>query len=763
MLRVGRLRWLAWVGLAALLVACGRSPGTPPPSATPPPTAARAAATATSGALPTATPPGPTTPAPPPETDWLSLDRADFRLDLASYATVAEVWDFVAGETYYALNGVLVVPGGDAYAINLYERPFTPLDQDVFFPDLDIRYARLVREGDWMYALIELYGLNPGATPLTGEYGLEMDLNLDGRGDLLIWGRGPWAPEWSVAGVAVYTDPNRDVGDAQACVSDAPHRRSDGYETLAWQAGQGTLPGAAWARARLQDGRPTVEFAFPVAWVAADQPRLLWRAWADAHVHDPAAMDYHDTFTLEQAGQPYPGPLRLDALAQADNTCYTTFGFRPTGLEPCLCRVNDPFHGLCPQPPGPPGRDCDDLGADFWSCRTAEGDSAVCHWDPVFCRWDCRSLLLCPPVSRPEDLRAYLEEYLRQLAVAGVGAVAVSSETGEIALCRALPTGDLVCDEEFAEEWTPETLTCAVVVNTWFCVGGEAEELVNHPTFDLIIQYNLEEGNIESPTLRRWACAWDANLCRFECADDSWCLDPATTMHEYLDMLLRIDRNCTLDEQARRLECDYGREVQVCTFDPDYSGAVCTTQYFGPGASGEPVEARAWVYDPAACRFVERRLCVRPPLRGDCQQVDDLEWICQFWPTEDEVRTWGAPPDDWEPPVVRCRWEQEPCRWYCHPCEEPDSTCAWDENRGLWVCPGRGEFDGCEWSVDECRWRCWGAHQPETPQEEEEECQPEDYCQPVNPRSNIYQCQDGKLYVNCVYDGCLWTCEAEYP
>ncbi len=758
-----RLRW--WWGSVWLLwlVACtaaAESP-TPTPAARALATAPPAATTPTAPAVPTATPEPETALTPPPESPWLDLNQYAFRFTTTAEPQVAEVWDFVAGDTYYALDQALYVPGGDAYAINLYERPFTPLQQDAFWPDLDIQYARLARDGPWMYALIVLYGLHPGTDPLTGEYGLELDLNVDGRGDLLLWARGPWSQTWSVAGVEVYADNDHDVGDAQACTSDAPHRRSNGYETLRWRAGEGDLPGAAWVRVRMQAGHPTIEFAFPVAWVAAEHPRLLWRAWADAQVHDPAAMDYHDAFTLEEAGQPYPGPWPLNAVAQADNTCYTTFGFHPTGLEPCLCRVNDPFHGLCPQPPGAPDDQCADLGAGFWSCLTEDQEMTICHWDPVFCRWDCRSLLLCPPVTRPEDLRAYLEDYLAALAESGSGAVAVSSETGEVAVCRVTDEGDLDCTQAFAEAWSPEAVTCVPMQNTWFCVGGEdVETLTQNPYFDLLILYHLQRGEVEAPTVRRWSCAWEPNLCRFECADEQWCLDPATTMREYVDAFLRQDPDCTFDEQARQLVCDYGQEEFRCDFAVDYQQALCTTRWWGPGAAGEISEATQWVYDPLACRFVQRQLCVRPELEGDCEPVGENEWLCRLIPSEEETRIWGAPPEDWEPPLTRCSWNDELCAWRCHMCEEPDDHCQWDEAQGLWVCPGRGVFDGCEWSVDECRWRCWGAHQPEQP-EEEEECQPEDYC--VEMVTDVYRCGDGKWYWHCVYDGCRWTCDREYP
>ena len=58
---------------------------------------------------------------------------------------------------------------------------------------------------------------------LDGIYGIEMDLNLDAKGDILFTVDSPAsnpADMWTVDGVKVYFDTNDDVGGPQTMVSD---------------------------------------------------------------------------------------------------------------------------------------------------------------------------------------------------------------------------------------------------------------------------------------------------------------------------------------------------------------------------------------------------------------------------------------------------------------------------------------------------------------------------------------------------------------
>ena len=227
--------------------------------------------------------------------------------------------------------------GGDSFNINLFERPFTSNAME-YQPDLDITSAKLSEYEAWVYVTITVSGKNP-AGGLTGDYGAEVDVNMDGRGDLLVMAAKP-GPAWSTDGVRLWTDPNKDVGSAHPVISDPP-ASNDGYETLAFNAGVGADPDAAWARLSPSDPT-TVQIAFKAVLIN-NADKYMWGAWAmDDSTLNPAWFDFNDHFTPAQAGSPliedtqnYP----LKALAKIDNTCRWVVGFAPTGAEPGICPV----------------------------------------------------------------------------------------------------------------------------------------------------------------------------------------------------------------------------------------------------------------------------------------------------------------------------------------------------------------------------------------------------------------------------------------
>ena len=769
------------LGLVLALVACRPTPEVTPtaaPPQAPSPTVAAPTAT-TAVALPTATVGGLP---PPPESPWLDLAQTAFRVRTSAdmVSTVAEVWDVPTGEVLMEdESGALYTPAGDAYALNVYERPFTPVTQDVFWPDLDIRYARVAREGDWLYALIELHGLRPGDQPLTGEYGLELDLNIDGRGDVLLWARGPWSPTWSTQGVAVYADPNHDVGDAQACASDAPNRASDGYEAVLWRDGQGDLPGAAWVRARLQDGHPTIEFAFPAAWVSREQPMFLWRAWADAQLHDPARMDYHDTFTAEQAGSPYTGHPHVDAIAQADNTCYTPFGYRPLGIEPCLCRSADPLHPLCPAPPEAPVDGCQDLGGGWMQCTVDDQGQSLnryCHWDPVLCRWDCRGTPVCFGTDDLGALAAHYQAFVEQLTRSAESGhlrawVQLPNDHTQAYRCYVEDDGQVTCTSVTLREGQPVS-EGPPIPNELFCLEVCAPDFrcemkcSEAPTADMVEWAMSETADIAaqnpeafgSPTAARWYCSWDATLCRYTCGHEQWCVDPKRTLDAIITEDAQKRGNCTYDGQVYRCGDDL-----TCLVAPDGSFLRCDLTSPGDGG-GMGMEVVEWHYDPLTCTFQQQTVCGFLPLPYEsCEREAEHTWVCDVVDcTRDPHLCEGMPPGQ-GPPQMHCHWYSEWCAWVCVDCEVPDESCFYIEDRTPpWVCPGIGEFDNCVWSEEECRWSCVGIHLPPGEEGGEEECQPADYCQEY--ATGVWVCDDnwgGPFYKRCEYDGCQWICDGE--
>ena len=228
--------------------------------------------------------------------------------------------------------------GGENYTLNLYERPFNANTMDTYFPDLDITHTRLSRDSNWVYVTIHMTGQNQSGG-LQEIYGVELDLNVDGRGDVLVMAANPGAI-WSTEGVRAWTDNNHDVGSSHPIQSDAP-TSGDGYETLVFDNGSGTDPDAAWARVSPTD-QNSVQIAFKRSLIN-DDDHFTWGAWAiSASMFNQAWFDYNDHFTAAEAGsalieqtQYYP----IKAFAEVDNTCRWAVGFTPIGNEPGICPV----------------------------------------------------------------------------------------------------------------------------------------------------------------------------------------------------------------------------------------------------------------------------------------------------------------------------------------------------------------------------------------------------------------------------------------
>jgi hypothetical protein len=232
--------------------------------------------------------------------------------------------------------------GGDNFDINIFERPFNANTMDKYFPDLDIIKASLKRDGVWVFVTITLTGQNQSGG-LLENYGVEVDTNMDGRGDFLIMASKP-GQAWSTDRVRVWADKNHDVGSSHPIQSDPPSS-TDGYETLVFDSGTGADPDTAWARVS-PTNQNSVQIAFKRS-IINDPDKFIWGAWAISDsMFNPAWFDYNDHFTIDQAGSPlveltkyYP----LKSLAEVDNTCRWGVGFTPTGSEP----------GVCPVPPTP--------------------------------------------------------------------------------------------------------------------------------------------------------------------------------------------------------------------------------------------------------------------------------------------------------------------------------------------------------------------------------------------------------------------------
>ena len=222
---------------------------------------------------------------------------------------------------------------GDKFAANIFERPFTAEEMN-YRGEIDIIRVNLKAGKPWIYVSIFLAEDLPEISDM--KYGMELDLDENGRGDYLIQCDLPLSKEWSVDGVQIYTDADGDVGGKFPLVMDTPDPELNGYETLVFDAGDGDDPDLAWAR-RHPDEPNSLQLAFKADLVGPSG--YMWSAWADGGLRAPDYMDYNDHFTAEIAGSPYPGsPLYpLKAVYLVDSTCRSYYGFIPAGDEPGLC------------------------------------------------------------------------------------------------------------------------------------------------------------------------------------------------------------------------------------------------------------------------------------------------------------------------------------------------------------------------------------------------------------------------------------------
>jgi hypothetical protein len=228
--------------------------------------------------------------------------------------------------------------GGDRFTFGRFERPFNANTMDVYFPNLDIVDTFVFQDDTWIYGTIQMKGRD-GDQALPNKYALELDLDLDGKGDWLILASSPASTDWSVEGMQVYEDTNNDVGNESAMYTDEG-ASGDGFESMVFDQGIGDDPDTAWVRISPADPN-TVEISVKLS-VLGNPEKYLINMWAGNSLLDPALFDINDRFTHEQAGAADPGfeifyPIK--DVAEIDNSCRMAVGFEPTGQEPGLCEV----------------------------------------------------------------------------------------------------------------------------------------------------------------------------------------------------------------------------------------------------------------------------------------------------------------------------------------------------------------------------------------------------------------------------------------
>ena len=225
-------------------------------------------------------------------------------------------------------------PYGDSYQINRFERPF--MQDMTYVPDLDIVSFNLAYDEKFFYVSIELVGTDPN-NDIGINYGVELDTNADGFGDMIIIAHPPYSADWSTDNVQIVEDTNRDTGGLSAEKSDAP-LPGDGYDQVIFDGGHGaddTDPDLAWVRVNA-GAKATVQFAFKKSWIGT---RFMYGVIADGGLKSIADMDYVDRFTEEEAGSPVKNDKNypLKALYAVDNVCREVFGMTGTQQEPQRC------------------------------------------------------------------------------------------------------------------------------------------------------------------------------------------------------------------------------------------------------------------------------------------------------------------------------------------------------------------------------------------------------------------------------------------
>lgn len=251
--------------------------------------------------------------------------------------------------------------GGDRHTFGKVERSFNANSMDIYFENLDIVDTYVFQDDTWIYGQIFLKGSDSDNINIS-KYAMELDLDIDGRGDYLIVAAlditsDPSTTDWTVEGVSIFWDQNKDVGDKTAMYTDENAKDGDGFEVEVFNSGHGDDPDSGWVRVT-GGSEPKVEIAVKRS-LLGNPDKYLIGMWAGTTLLDPVLFDINDHFTHEEAGAadrglPFFYPINF--VYELDNACRMAVGFAPTGNEPGLCKT------LIPQSEGGGNGTCQDPG-----------------------------------------------------------------------------------------------------------------------------------------------------------------------------------------------------------------------------------------------------------------------------------------------------------------------------------------------------------------------------------------------------------------
>jgi hypothetical protein len=251
--------------------------------------------------------------------------------------------------------------GGDDYKNGKYERPFT---QDMeYLPQADLVSVKLSREDPlWIFVQFKVNAEVTIIPDAITHFLVELDTDLDNRGNYLVVTGPPMSTDWETGSVQVLSNPDLNIGGVDPVKPDSQLSEGRGYYEEIFNNGKGDDPDLAWSRL-LKDDPMVVEMAFKNTLTGGEKGKFIWLPWTDIGLTDWSKFEFNDHFTFEQAGYPikddkanYP----LKAIWGVDNTCREPSNFTPNGTMPGLCPNYDPapstshketkmccFRGIC--------------------------------------------------------------------------------------------------------------------------------------------------------------------------------------------------------------------------------------------------------------------------------------------------------------------------------------------------------------------------------------------------------------------------------
>jgi len=225
--------------------------------------------------------------------------------------------------------------GGDVFGLGWYERPF---DQQMgYLPFIDISKALIGREDpNWIY--VQIFTVNPSTEGAASKplFGIELDTDIDNRGEFLMTATAPRSTEWTTEGIMVLANSDNMVGGVNPVLPDKKLAENKGYDKEIFNAGKGDDANLVWARISPKDPK-VFEIAFKNSFIGGAKGKFIYSVWALAGMQDMAKFDFNDHFTREDVGSPLKADGKLypiKSLWGVDNTSRIPSGFVPTRLMP---------------------------------------------------------------------------------------------------------------------------------------------------------------------------------------------------------------------------------------------------------------------------------------------------------------------------------------------------------------------------------------------------------------------------------------------